>query len=182
MKREPQSLTVHLRHAAHRIHRAAWMIDSGATALHCGSVLALTRGNTGKIRKLFFLDSMALEDKATVLRRNLSATDRQQAIRTEKFGAEIEKLVEMARGLRVKLENCYVKIKRYAVSVAAEEKKNPEFRKRTRQPRKVVPRHNSIRPENITILFVAVQRCALSRSGVALRAAELSFRHSPASP
>jgi hypothetical protein len=41
MKREPQSLTVHLRHAAHRIHRAAWMIDSGATALHCGRVLAL---------------------------------------------------------------------------------------------------------------------------------------------
>jgi hypothetical protein len=30
MKREPQSLTVHLRHAAHRIHRAARMIDSGA--------------------------------------------------------------------------------------------------------------------------------------------------------
>ena len=137
MKRQPQSLTVHLRHAAHRIHRAAWMIDSGATALHCGSVLALTRGNTGKIRKLFFSDSMALEDKATVLRRNLSATDRQQAIRTEKFGAEIEKLGEMARRLRVKLENCYVKIKRYTVSVAAEEKKKPEFRKRTRRPRKV---------------------------------------------
>jgi hypothetical protein len=54
MKREPQSLTVHLRHAAHRLNRAAWMIDSGASALHCGRVLALTRGNTGKIRKLFF--------------------------------------------------------------------------------------------------------------------------------
>ena len=39
MKREPQS--VHLRYAAHRIHRAAWMIDSGASALHCGRVLAL---------------------------------------------------------------------------------------------------------------------------------------------
>ena len=44
MKREPQSLTVHLRHAAHRIHRAVWIIDSGASALHCGRVLALTRG------------------------------------------------------------------------------------------------------------------------------------------
>jgi hypothetical protein len=32
MKREPQSLTVHLRHAAHRIDSAAWMIDSGASA------------------------------------------------------------------------------------------------------------------------------------------------------
>lgn len=137
MKWEPQSLTVHLRHAAHRIHRAAWMIDSGATALHCGRVLALTRGNTGRIRKLFFSDSMAFEDKATVLRRNLRATDRQQAIRTERFGAEIEKLGEMARRLRAKLENCYVKIKRYTVSVAAEEKKNPEFRKRTRRPQKV---------------------------------------------
>ena len=29
MKSEPQSLTVDLRHAAHRIHRAAWMIDTG---------------------------------------------------------------------------------------------------------------------------------------------------------
>jgi len=137
MKREPQSSTVHLRHAARRIHRAAWMIDSGTTAPHCGRVLALTCGNTGKIRKLFFSDSMALEDKATVLRRNLSATDRQQAIRTERFGAEIEKLGEMTRRLRAKLENCYVKIKRYTVSVAAEEKKNPEFRKRTRRPQKV---------------------------------------------
>ena len=137
MKREPQSLTVHLRHAAHRIHRAAWMIDSGASALHCGRVLALTRGNTGKIRKLFFSDSMAFEDKAIVLRKNLSATDRKQATRTERFGAEIEKLGEMARRLRAKLENCYVEIKRYTVSVAAEEKKNPEFRKRNRRPQKV---------------------------------------------
>jgi hypothetical protein len=90
------------------------MVDSGATALHCGRVLALTCGNTGKVQRLFFSDSMALEDKATVLRRNLSATDRQQAIRAERFGAEIEKLGEMARRLRAKLENCYVKIKRYA--------------------------------------------------------------------
>ena len=78
---------------------------------------------------------MALEDKATVLRRNLSATDRDQAICTEKFGAEIEKLGEMARRLRAKLENCYVKIKRYTVSVAAEERKNPELRKKTRRRR-----------------------------------------------
>lgn len=134
MKREPQSLTVHLRHAAHRIHRAAWIIDSGMTALHCGRVLALTRENTGKVRKLFFLDSMALEDKATVLQRNLTSTDRQQAIRTEKLGAEIEKLGEMAHRLGAKLENCYVKIKRYTVRVAAEERKNPTFRRRTRRP------------------------------------------------
>jgi hypothetical protein len=113
------------------------MIDSGATALHCGGVLALTRGNTGRIRKLFFSDSVAFEDKATVLRRNLGAADRQQAIRTERFGAEIEKLGEMARRLRANLENCYVKIKRYTVKVAAEGKKNPEFRKRTRRPKKV---------------------------------------------
>jgi hypothetical protein len=33
------------------------------------------------------------------LRRNLSATDRQQAIHTERFRAEIEKLSEMARRL-----------------------------------------------------------------------------------
>jgi hypothetical protein len=78
---------------------------------------------------------MALEYKATVLRRDLTATDRQQAICTERFGAEIEKLGEVARRLRAKLENCYLKIKRYTVSVAAEEKKNPEFRIRTRRPR-----------------------------------------------
>jgi hypothetical protein len=41
----------------------------------------------------------------------------------------------MARRLSAKLENCYVKIKRYTVSVAVEEKKNPDFRKRTRRPR-----------------------------------------------
>ena len=33
MKREPQSLTVHLRDAAHRISRAEWIIGSGMTAL-----------------------------------------------------------------------------------------------------------------------------------------------------
>ncbi|MGA9888545.1 MAG: hypothetical protein WBQ31_13680, partial [Candidatus Acidiferrales bacterium] len=98
---------------------------------------ALSRARTRDIRKLFFSDPIALEDRAVVMETKLRSEDRQQAIRTEKFGAEIEKLVEMARRLRVKLENCYVKIKRYTVSVAAEEKKNPEFRKRTRQPRKV---------------------------------------------
>src|SRR5260370_38047311 len=87
MKREPQSLTVHLRHAAHRIHRAAWMVDSGATALHCGRVLALTWGNTGKVQRLFFSDSMALRDKATVLRINLITTDRQLGIRAERLMA-----------------------------------------------------------------------------------------------
>jgi hypothetical protein len=65
------------------------------------------------------------------LRRNLTATDRQEAIRTERFGVEIEKLTEMARRLRAKLENCYVEIKRYTVTVGAEEKKNSEFRNRT---------------------------------------------------
>jgi len=38
---------------------------------------------------------------------------------------EIEKLSEMARRLRAKLENCYVEIKQYTVTVAAEEEKNP---------------------------------------------------------
>jgi hypothetical protein len=50
---------------------------------------------------------------------------------------EIAKLSEMARRLRAKLENRYVEIKRYTVTVAAEEKKNPEFRKPTRRPQKV---------------------------------------------
>jgi hypothetical protein len=76
---------------------------------------------------------MALEDKATVLRRNLSATDRQQTIRTEKFGAEIEKLGEMARRLRAKLENCYVKIKRYTVRVAAGGASGGAYRNRFRE-------------------------------------------------
>jgi hypothetical protein len=100
-------------------------------------VLALTRENTGKVRKLFFSESIALEDKAMVLRRNLSVTDRQQAIRTDKFGAEVEKLYEMANRLRAKLENCYVKFKRYTVCVAEEERKNSKFRKRSRRPRTV---------------------------------------------
>jgi hypothetical protein len=73
MKRKPQSLTVHLRHAAHRVHRAAWIINDGVTALHCGRVLALTREDTGKVRELFFSDSMVLEDKAVILHRDLSA-------------------------------------------------------------------------------------------------------------
>ena len=79
---------------------------------------------------------MALEDKAAVLQRDLSATDRQQATRTAKLGAEIERLYEIARRLSAKLENCYARIKRYTVRVAAEEKQNPKFRKRVRLPRK----------------------------------------------
>jgi len=93
------------------------------TALHCGRVLALTRGNTGKIRKVLFLDPMALEDKAVVLQRNLGPTDKQQATRSAKFVAEIENLYESAGRLKTKLENCYVKIKRYSARVTAEEKK-----------------------------------------------------------
>jgi hypothetical protein len=51
-----ESLTVHPRSAAHRMTRARWILGSGMTALHCGRVLALTRGNTGKIRKVLFLE------------------------------------------------------------------------------------------------------------------------------
>jgi hypothetical protein len=79
---------------------------------------------------------MALEDKAVVLQRDLTATDRQQAARTAKLGAEVERLYETARRLSAKLENCYVGIKQYTVRVAAEEKKNPRFRKTARQPRR----------------------------------------------
>ena len=136
MKRKPQSLTVHLRHAAHRVHRAAWIINDGATALHCGRVLALTREHTGKVRDLFFSDSMALEDKAGVLQRDLGATDRQQAARTAKLGAEVGRLYETARRLSAKLESCYVRIKQYTLRVAAEEKKNPRFRKPAHRPRR----------------------------------------------
>jgi hypothetical protein len=137
MQREPQSLTVHLRNAAHRISRAEWIIGSGMTALHCGRVLALTRGNTGKIRKVLFLDPTALEDRAAVLQKNLSPMDRRQAIRSAKFAAEIENLYEIAGRLKAKLENCYVKIKRYTVRVVAEEKKYRKSRKKTPRLRKL---------------------------------------------
>jgi hypothetical protein len=44
--------------------------------------------------------------------------------------------------LRAKQENCYVKIKRYTVRVAADKKKNPEFRKRTRRAGEIWQRRN----------------------------------------
>lgn len=97
---------------------------------------------------------MAFEDKAAVLRKNLSATDRQQAVRTERFGAEIENLGEMARRLRAKLENWYVKIRRYTLSVAAEEKKNPKFRKRIRRPQNV-RRSRECRPPSGNSTFLS---------------------------
>jgi len=103
---------------------------------HCGRVLALTREHTGKVRELFFSDSMALEDKAVILHRDLSAMDRQQAACTAKLGAEVERLYETERRLSAKLENCYLRIKQYTVRVAAEEKKNPKFRKTARRSRR----------------------------------------------
>ena len=54
-----------------------------------------------------------------------NAADRQQVSRTERFGADIGKLAEMAPRLRAKLENCCVKINRYTVSIAAEERRIP---------------------------------------------------------
>lgn len=123
MKREPQSLTVHLREAGRRINRATSTISRGMVALHCGRVLALTRGNTSKVRKLFFADPMSLEDKAIALERNLSPTDRRQAARCARFVAEIENLYDIAGRLKARLDNCYIKVKRYSVLVAAEEKK-----------------------------------------------------------
>lgn len=82
MKREPQSLTVHLRRAARRVHRAAWIINDGATALHCGRVLALTRENTGKVRRLFFSDSMALRIRPLSFKETfVPRTDNRQSAR-----------------------------------------------------------------------------------------------------
>jgi hypothetical protein len=72
----------------------------------------------------------ALEDEAAVLQRKLSPKDRQQAIPSAKFATEIENLYEPAGRLKAKLENCYVKITRYTVRIAAEEKKNRKTRKK----------------------------------------------------
>ena len=44
-----------------------------AHELMVGRVLALTRENTGMVRKLFFSDSVALEDKAAIFQRSLTA-------------------------------------------------------------------------------------------------------------
>lgn len=53
----------------------------------------------------------------------LRPEDRQQAIRCAAYGSEIEKLYEMARRLRARLESCYVRVSRYNLCVLADEKK-----------------------------------------------------------
>jgi hypothetical protein len=121
MKPKRESITVHLRKATRRIDRAANVVCDGMISLHCARVLALSRGKTRNIRKLFFSDTVALEDRAVVLERNLRPEDRQQAIRSAQYGAEIEKLYEMARRLRARLESCYIRVKRYNLRVRAEE-------------------------------------------------------------
>jgi hypothetical protein len=123
MKPKRESITVHLRKATRRIDRAANLVCDGMISLHCARVLALSRGKTRNIRKLFFSDTVALEDRAVVLERNLRPEDRQQAIRSAQYGAEIEKLYEMARRLRARLESCYIRVKRYNLRVRAEERK-----------------------------------------------------------
>jgi hypothetical protein len=72
--------------------------------LHCARILVLSRGRTRYIREPFFSDPIALEDRAVVMETKLRPEDRQQAIRCAAYGAEIEKLYEMPRGLRSKLE------------------------------------------------------------------------------
>jgi len=64
MKRKPESITVHLRRAARRIDKAANFVCDGMIKLHCTRVLALSRGRTRDIRKLFFSDPIVLEDRA----------------------------------------------------------------------------------------------------------------------
>ena len=130
MKRKRESITVHLRRATRRIDRAANLACDGMISLHCARVLALSRGKTRSIRKLFFSDAIALEDRAVVLETNLSPEDRQQAIRSAKYGAEIEKLYEMARRLRTRLESCYIRVKRYNLRIRAEERKKSKAVKR----------------------------------------------------
>jgi len=130
MKPKRESITVHLRKATRRIDRAANVVCDGMISLHCARVLALSRGKTRNIRKLFFSDAIALEDRAVALERNLRPEDRQQAIRSAKYGAEIEKLYEMARRLRAGLESCYARLKRYNLRVGSEERKKSKVTNR----------------------------------------------------
>jgi len=130
MKRKPESITVHLRKATRKIDKAANMVCDGMIKLHCARVLALSRGRTRDIRKLFFCDPIALEDRAAVLETKLRPQDRQQASRCAAYGAEIERLYEMAKRLRSKLEGCYIRVKRYNLRVVADEKKKARVRKR----------------------------------------------------
>ena len=67
MKRKPESITVHLRKATRGIGKAANVVCDGMIKLHCARVVALSRGRTRGIRKLFFSDPVALEDRAVVL-------------------------------------------------------------------------------------------------------------------
>jgi hypothetical protein len=130
MKRKPESITVHLRRATRRIDKAANIVCDGMIKLHCARVLALSRGRTRDIRKLFFSDPIALEDRAVVMETKLRPEDRQQAIRCAAYGAEIERLYEMAKRLRSKLESCYIRVRRYDLRVVAEEKKKERVHKR----------------------------------------------------
>ncbi len=130
MKSKPQSITVHLRRATRRIDKAANLACDGMISLHCARVLALSQGKTRYIRKLLFSDAIALEDRAVVLETNLRPQDRQQAIRSAKYGAEIEKLYEMARRLRARLESCYIRVKRYNLRIRAGERKKSKVAKR----------------------------------------------------
>ena len=129
MKRKPESITVHLRRATRRIDKAANIVCEGMIGLHCARVLALSRGKTRYIRKLFYSDPIALEDRAIVMETKLRPEDRQQAIRCATYGAEIEKLYEMARRLRSRLETCYSRVKRYNHRIASQEKKKNKVHK-----------------------------------------------------
>lgn len=130
MKRKPESITVHLRRATRRVDNAANAVCDGMIKLHCARVLALSRGRSRDIRKLFFSDPIALEDRAVILETKLRPEERQQAIRCARYGAEIEKLYEMAKRLRSKLESCYIRVKRYNLHVVAAEKKKDRLHNR----------------------------------------------------
>lgn len=99
-------------------------------ALGIEPLLALSRGRARDIRKLFFSDPIALEDRAVVLETKLRPEDRQQAIRCAAYGVEIERLYEMAKRLRSNLESCYIRVKRYNLRVVADEKNKDRVHKR----------------------------------------------------
>jgi hypothetical protein len=64
---------------------------------------------------------MGLEDRAALLSKKSQCYGQTAGHAVREICAEMENLYEIAGRLKAKLENCYVKIKRYTVRVAAEE-------------------------------------------------------------
>jgi hypothetical protein len=119
-RRKPVPPTHHLKTALRRIDKIVWKLHDEQLAAYIAYVLAVSKGETPEIRKLFSAKFAAFGDLAAEMERKLPPKERLRAIRLATYESEMEALHDAAKRLESDMAAAYIKQTRFKIGAPDE--------------------------------------------------------------